>query len=370
VTKDYYDVLEIKRDASPEDIKNTYRRLARKYHPDVAKGDKEEAERNFKSITEAYEVLNDNSKRQMYDRGFDPNERRPQRTSNSWTSNPWYVSDNIEDFFGHRRRVHRPQSGPPIKVDVYLTMEEVASGVKKDIKYYHFNRCDTCHGDGLKEGAKRETCSSCQGRGITEERQTTGIGIVITTVTCYRCQGQGSTIQSGDICLDCHGTGKKSTEKKVKIKIPQGIRPDEILCMSGQGNYGEYGGPIGDVYVNTIHTPHPVFNRMGDDVVLEYPITIGQAVLGDNVEIPTVYGKKLKITIPPGTEDGDVIDQSGYGFKRNGMSNKMRIIFRIIVPTKYDESYKVLVEQIREKEKCFDIQNLKLKAIGQYTKGL
>lgn len=365
MTKNYYDVLEIKRDASQEDIKKTYRRLARQYHPDVAKGNKEEAERKFKSIAEAYEVLSDASKKQMYDRGVDPNSMR-----HRWTANPWHVSNDVEDFFGHRRRVHRPRPGPPIRIDVQVTMEEVASGSEKEIKYYYFKKCDTCHGDGLKKGSKREECFSCQGRGITEEHQSTGIGIIITTVTCYKCQGQGSTIKSDDSCPDCHGSGKKTTEKKVKIKIPQGIRPDEVLCMSGQGNYGEHGGPNGDVYVNIIHQHHPVFNRMGDDVVLEYPITIGQAILGDDVEIPTVYNKKLKITIPPSTEDGDVTDQGGYGFKRNGMSNRMRIIFRIIVPTKYDESYKALVEQIREKEKGFDTQNLKLKAIDQYAKGL
>lgn len=375
MSKNYYEVLGVKRNASENEIKEAYRKLARKYHPDVAKIDKKEAERKFKDVAEAYEVLSDTRKRQMYDMGGDPNMRQAPWRSHSRYSN---VSDffreefdgfgGMRDFFHHRKKVNIPRPGSPIKIDLHLTLEEIAKGVEKEIIYSRLKECNMCGGNGLKEGKQKQTCSNCHGRGVIEEQQSNGIVVMIRTITCYKCDGEGTVVDHSDYCPKCQGKGKELEKKKVNIKVPLGIKPDEILCLSGEGHSGEYGGPYGDVLIDIKQVNHSVFQRMYNDILLEYPITVGQSILGEEVEIPTIYGDKISLTIPPGTEDGDVVDKDNYGFHRNNQPNKMRIIFRIIVPVTYDDNYKKIVQQMRDKEKIMNIQDIRLQNIDKYMK--
>lgn len=307
--KDYYEVLGVSRDASEEEIKKAYRRLALKYHPDRNPGDRT-AEERFKEASEAYQVLSDPERRSRYDRfghaafdqgggfgGFD--------FSSSFED---IFSDLFGDFFGTRRsgQRRRGQRGDDLRYDLEVSFDEAAFGTEKKIKVPRTVTCDTCQGSRTAPGTRAEVCSACRGSGQVRFQQ----GFFSIAKTCGQCNGAGTIISSP--CSACRGHGYVRRTRTINVRIPPGVDTGSRLKLRGEGETGINGGPPGDLYVVINVRPHPFFSREGNDVVCETPISFTQAALGAEIEVPTLDGK-VKVTIKPGTQSGAVLRLKGKG---------------------------------------------------------
>ena len=330
--RDYYEVLGIGKNATDAEIKSAYRKLAKKYHPDLNPGNKE-AEEKFKEVNEANDVLSDPQKRQRYDQfgfaGVDPNYAAANGGGAGGFGGGFGgvdLGDIFGDIFGggfgggfggfgggsstHTANV--PRKGHDIQASVILTFEEAAHGCSKKITINRQDTCPDCGGTGATKGTSPETCPDCGGRGYVVTQQRTPFGVMQSQQPCSHCGGRGTIIRNP--CKTCRGTGKTAARKSLEINIPAGIDDDQNIALRGQGDAGSNGGPAGDVIVHVTVKADPMFERDGYDVTIHVPITFSQAVLGDDVEVPTVDGRIVQ-HIPEGTQSGTKFRLRGQGIQ-------------------------------------------------------
>ncbi len=352
--RDYYEVLGVSKDATQDEIKKAYRKLAKKYHPDANPNNKEEAEAKFKEVNEAYENLSDPQKRKMYDQfghngpqgGFG-GQGGPfgQGGYYSYSSSGF---DNFGDFgdlgdifssifgggFGGRSssaRRNGPSKGADLNVRMEITFEQAFSGVEKEIVITRDEECEVCHGTGAKPGTSPIKCPTCHGTGQVTQVQNTILGQMQTTRTCSACHGTGEIIK--EPCENCRGKGTVRRQPKIKVKIPAGIDDNQTVVLRGEGEPGKKGGAKGDLYITVKVKRHSVFTRKGNNVLCEIPITITQATLGAELEIPMVDGSKEKYKIPEGTQTGTKFNIRNKGFKSISSNSTGDFIFTVTVQT-------------------------------------
>ena len=330
--REYYEVLGIGKNATDAEIKSAYRKLAKKYHPDLNPGDKE-AEEKFKEVNEANDVLSDPQKRQRYDQfgfaGVDPNYAAANGGGAGGFGGGFGgvdLGDIFGDIFGggfgggfsgfgggsSTRTANAPRKGHDIQASVILTFEEAAHGCSKKITINRQDTCPDCGGTGAAKGTSPETCPDCGGRGYVVTQQRTPFGVMQSQQPCSHCGGRGTIIRNP--CKTCRGTGKTAARKSLEINIPAGIDDDQNIALRGQGDAGSNGGPAGDVIVHVTVKADPMFERDGYDVTIHVPITFSQAVLGDDVEVPTVDGRIVQ-HIPEGTQSGTKFRLRGQGIQ-------------------------------------------------------
>ena len=328
--RDFYEVMGVPKNASDDDLKKAFRKLAKKYHPDLNPGDKE-AEKRFKEVNEAYEVLSDKSKRARYDQfghaGVDPSYSggasggRGYGGFGGFGRSPFGqemefdLGDIFNSFFGGfgggRSSSHNaPRRGSDTEVVLNISFEEAAKGCRKKIQYQNISACKDCGGSGAQRGSSPKTCPACSGMGQVMVSQRTPFGVMQTSRTCDRCSGSGKIIDNP--CRTCSGKGRVRMSKEVEVDVPAGINNEQVLNVRGHGDAGINGGGSGDLHVYVSVRPHPVFERKGDDVWCEIPLTFTQAALGDDVVVPTLDGK-VEYHVHEGTQPGDVFKLKGKG---------------------------------------------------------
>ncbi len=348
--RDYYDTLNIGRDANEDEIKKAYRKLAMKYHPDRNPGDKE-AEEQFKEAAEAYEVLRDSEKRQIYDQFGHEGLKGTGFSGFSGFSDIFSsFSDIFEDFFGFssgRGGRVRARKGSDLRYDLEMTLEEAFSGKEQEINFHKWESCETCNGSGITPGSSTEVCGTCHGTGSMVRSQ----GFFQIKTTCPACNGQGRVIT--DPCNECRGSGRVKTRKNINLKIPPGVDNGSQLRLRGEGEAGENGGPAGDLFVVIHVKEHSLFSREGDHLFCEVPISFIQAALGDRIHIPVLGQEEShEIKIPAGTQPGDIITVPELGMPRIGRRNRGNLIIKyaVKIPTKLTKRQKDLLEQFAKTE--------------------
>lgn len=357
-SKSYYDVLGVSKDADEKEIKSAFRKLAKQYHPDINK--EPGAEAKFKEIGEAYAVLGDAEKRRQYDQFG--HEAFTQGASQGgfgggfggfggFNAEDIDLSSIFGDLFGggfggfgggSRRNSNRPRKGQDSLVKVNLTFEEAVFGCKKTISIDLDTECDSCDGKG---GSGEVICSTCGGRGSVTRQQQTFLGVMQTTTTCPDCNGKGRTFKT--ICKDCHGDGHVIKNKDIEITVPEGVDTGHQLRISGKGAAGYNGGPNGDIYIEFRVKEHPLFERKGNDIYVDVPITITDAVLGCKKEVPTLNGTVV-LDIDSGSQSGDQLRLRGKGVKDPTSSRKgdMYVVLDVVIPDKLDRKQKELFKEL------------------------
>ncbi len=345
--RDYYEVLGVAKTASKDEIKKAYRKLSKKYHPDINKD--AGADEQFKEVKEAYEVLSDDQKRAHYDQfgHTDPNQGFG---GGAGDFGGFGFEDIFSSFFGgggRRRDPNAPRQGADLQYTMTLSFEEAAFGKETEIEIPREETCETCSGSGAKPGTKPVTCKHCGGTGQLNVEQNTPFGKIVNRRACQHCNGTGKEIKHK--CGTCSGTGKVKKRRKIKVKIPAGIDDGQQLRVSGQGEPGVNGGPAGDLYVVFHVRTHEFFERDGEDVYCEMPITFAQAALGDEVEVPTLHGK-VKLKVPAGTQTGTKFRLKGKGIAnvRGYGTGDQHVIVRLITPTKLTDKQKQLLQEFAE----------------------
>lgn len=333
--KDYYEVLGVEKNADEATIKKAYRSLAKKYHPDMNPGDKE-AEMKFKEVNEAYDVLSDSDKRAKYDQyghaAFDP--AAGGGAGGAGFGGFGDFGDIFSSFFGggfggsSSARRNGPMRGDDIGARVSITFEEAAFGVKKEISYNRVGRCLDCGGSGAAKGSTAETCPKCHGSGQMRVVQRLGGMQFQSTTTCDNCRGKGKIIRNP--CPNCRGTGFIRVTKKLEVSIPAGIDDGERIALRGQGNDGQNGGPAGDLILQVSVKPHAIFERDGYNIFCEVPLPVTDAILGAEIEIPTLEGN-VKYKIPEGTQPGTRFTLRGKGIPYVNSSRRGDLIFQVNV---------------------------------------
>ena len=352
--RDYYEVMGVPKNASEDEIKKAYRKLAKQYHPDLNPGDKN-AEAKFKEVNEAYEVLSDKEKRARYDQfghsGVDPN------FGGGPAGDPFGgvdLGDLFGSFFGggfgggfgsqRRATPNAPRRGSNTDAVLTISFEEAAKGCKKEVSYRRVENCKSCGGTGAEKGTQASVCPNCGGTGQVRVSQRTPFGVVQTSRGCDRCGGTGKVIEHP--CKDCGGTGQVRKEHKIEITVPAGIDDEQVLQIGGQGNAGLNGGPAGDLHVYVNVRPHPIFERRGNDVWCEMPITFTQAALGAEVTVPTLDGR-VSYHVHEGTQPGDVFKLRGRGIQNiNGRGRGDQYVqVTIEVPKNLSQKQKDLLQE-------------------------
>lgn len=363
--RDYYEVLGVERSATTEDIKKAYRKLALQYHPDRNPGDAG-AEEKFKEATAAYEVLRDSEKRQLYDQyGHAGVGGAAGAGAGPWGQADFDLSDALrafmrdfggfpfEDLFGRGGRsagATRHHRGNDLQVKVGLSLEEVAKGTTKQIKINKHVACSTCSGTGSEPNSQTEVCDVCGGSGQIRQVQRSIFGQFVNVSECHRCHGEGRIVKNP--CHRCHGAGTVRGSETVSVKIPAGVATGNYITVSGGGDAGERGGPGGNLYVIIEEKPHGLFERHGNDILMDMPLSFGGLALGRRVEVPTLDGKVL-LKIPPGTPSHKIFRLKGKGIPRLNSYGKGDQLVRVIawVP---DQLTKREAELMKELEKSLD----------------
>jgi len=370
--RDYYEVLGIEKSAGPDQIKKAYRQKAKKFHPDVYQGDKKEAEEKFKEVSEAYEVLVDENKKAAYDRyGHAGVDQEFGPGGFNWQNFHHYedISDIFgeilrgfggggggfggsifdEIFGGRSARSRGPSQGRSIRYDISITYEEAAKGVEKEISLSRNQKCESCSGTGSAEGSSTRQCSTCGGRGQVQQVQSTGFARMVRVMDCPDCRGRGTIIENP--CPSCRGSGLQKKKNSLKVSIPAGIRDGSNLRLRGEGEAGERNTPPGDLNVIIHLRPHNKFVRHGNDVVHETEIDFIQAILGDEIKVPTLTGK-AELIIPPGTQPNSVFRLRGQGFPDlySGRKGDELVSVRVMIPKKLNQDQRELLQQYAEME--------------------
>ena len=341
--RDYYDVLGVGRDASDDEIKKAYRKLSKKYHPDINK--EPGAEEKYKEIQEAYDTLGDEQKRAAYDQygpagangGFGDGSGFSGFDSSGFGG----FEDIFSSFFGGgaSRNPNAPRQGDDLQYRVNLQFEEAVFGTEKEVHYNREASCHTCNGSGAKPGTSPVTCSKCHGSGVINMDTQTPLGMMRRQVTCDVCHGTGQEIK--EPCQTCHGTGHEKQSHKVSVKIPAGVETGQQIRLAGQGEAGFNGGPYGDLFVIINVNPSDKFTRDGSTIYYTLNISFVQAALGDTVEVPTVHGN-VEMTIPAGTQTGKTFRLKGKGAPRlrGGSQGDQHVTVKIVTPTKLNDAQK------------------------------
>lgn len=377
MSKDYYNTLGVSKDASDDEIKKAYRKLAHQHHPDKPGGN----EAKFKEVNEAYQVLSDKEKRGQYDQygqtfeqaqsqgggfsgfegfrdfssfaeGFDFNFGSGSRNGRGGTSG---FEDIFGDIFsqagfggGGRGRAKRYR-GEDIQVDVEISFQEMADGVEREMELYKRVKCERCHGEGVELGSKKVECSTCQGEGQIKTNRRTILGTFQQTSVCPDCQGEGKIPEKK--CKKCGGDGRVREYEKIKVKIPAGIKSGQTIRLENMGEAGEKGGEAGDLYVNVHVVPDSRFERDGDDIRSEAKISFSQAALGDKIEIETIGGE-VKLKIPAGTQSGEVFRLKGHGVKHLGHygHGDHYVKIQVVTPRNLTRDQRDLLEKLSKHE--------------------
>lgn len=351
--RDFYEVLGVDKSASDDEIKKAYRKAAKKYHPDLHPGDKE-AEKNFKEVAEAYEVLSDSEKKARYDQfghaGVDPNFGAGGGGYGAGGFDFGDLGDIFGQFFGggfgggRSANPNAPRKGNDISSSVYISFEEAAKGCTKKIKIAKIETCKDCGGSGAQKGSSPTTCAACSGTGRINITQRTPFGAMQTQRTCDKCGGRGKIVTNP--CNTCDGKGRIRKNVEQSIDIPAGIDDGQIINLRGGGDSGINGGPAGDLRVQVGVRPHPIFERDGFDVYCEIPVTFAQAALGDEITVPTLDGK-VKFTIHEGTQPGDEFKLRGKGIQRLNYSGKGDQYVKIVleVPKNLSSKQKEIIKE-------------------------
>jgi molecular chaperone DnaJ len=342
--RDYYEILGVNRNATQDELKKAYRRLARQYHPDVNK--EPGAEEYFKEANEAYEVLSDPEKRRAYDRFGHAGVDGTARASDFGFGG---FGDIFEEFFGFgtgaRARRRGPRPGNDLQYDLQIDFEEAVFGCEKEIEIYRMDTCPECQGTGAEPGTTPVRCSQCNGTGEVRRVQQSILGSFVNVTTCPTCGGTGEVIPTP--CKECHGQGQVRTSRGLTVKIPPGVEDGTRIRLVGEGEPGFSGGPPGNLYVLLHVGTHPIFRRRGDDILLELNINVAQAALGDKVTIPTLDGDET-ISIPGGTQTGRIFRVRGRGvphLRRSGRGDLL-IVTQVVVPTELDEQQQELFREL------------------------
>jgi molecular chaperone DnaJ len=342
--RDYYEVLEVSRDADDDTLKKAYRKLAMQYHPDRNVGD-HEAEIKFKEAAEAYEVLRDPHKRQLYDRyGHTGLESNGLPNFGSADAVMDMFSDIFGDLFGGGRRRRGPRAGRDLQMALEIDLLEAARGVKKEIQIPRAETCSDCSGSGAKPGTRPSQCRRCGGHGVVLQGQ----GFFRIQQTCGACGGQGAVVT--DPCRTCRGRGAVEVERKLTVDIPPGVDNDVSIRLSGEGEAGERGAPPGDLYCVLRVRKHPLFVRHGQELHCEVPVTISQAALGRPIEVPTLDGQFVTHTLKRGTQSGDEVRIHGKGMPhlRGGRLGDLVVHVRVLTPRRLSKRQEELFHELEE----------------------
>ena len=350
--KDYYEILGVSKNATDDELKKAFRKKAKQWHPDANPNNKKEAEAKFKEVNEAYEVLSNPQKRQMYDQFGTADPQQAGFGGGPFGGGNGYYSYSTSDFgdfgdlgdifssffgggFGGQRSSSRrnngPRKGEDLNIGIDISFEESFLGVEKEIVVTRQETCSHCNGTGAKKGTNPVKCPTCNGTGNVTSYQNTILGRVQTRRTCSDCRGTGEIIK--EPCENCKGKGTVRKTPKVKIKIPAGINDNQTVVLRGEGNPGVKGGPAGDLYITVRVRKSSIFKRDGNSVYCDIPVTITQATLGAELEIPMVDGSKEKYKIPEATQTGTQFTIRGKGFKSINSSMQGNFIFRVVVQT-------------------------------------
>ena len=363
--RDYYDVLGVERGAPDDAIKKAYRKLALKYHPDRNPGDAQ-AEANFKESAEAYEVLSDAQKRRTYDQFGHQGLGGPYASGGFKWSDFSHAGDfndifsNLDDIFGggifgdifgggRRRTRGGPQRGEDLRITLPLTLEEIATGTQKKIKLMRLDKCDDCGGSGARPGSQATTCDMCGGTGQVRQATRSLFGQFVNVTACPKCQGEGSMIQ--EPCPRCSGEGRTNRQVSLSVNIPAGVAEGNYIPLRGQGTVGRRGGPAGDCQVFIEELEHDQFERHGNDVVYDLPVSFSQAAMGAEIEVPTLLGK-AKMKVPAGTQSAQVFRLRGKGIQDvNGYGRGDQLV-RVVVwtPTKLNKEEQEIFRELSEHE--------------------
>jgi molecular chaperone DnaJ len=355
--KDYYQTLGVSRNASQDDIRKAYRKLARKYHPDINPGNKE-AENKFKELAVAYDVLSDSEKRKLYDEfgeaglaaGFDAEKARSYR---QWQQSAGagggyeYNVDDLGDIFGDlggifgrgRRAAAGPERGEDIEAAMDIDFLDAVRGFQTSLSLQRHVECETCHGSGTKPGSTPKTCPECGGSGGKQVVQ----GPLQFRATCPRCHGTGK--QPGDPCAVCGGSGRIVRSEMMRVNIPPGAEAGKRIRLRGKGEAGVRGGPAGDLYIMPRIQPHPILTRSGRDLSMELPITVGEAVRGASIEVPTPVGV-VKVRIPAGAQSGQRLRVRGKGVPAHGREPEGDLYLQLMVRVPKDEIAQDVIDKI------------------------
>lgn len=363
MAKDYYDILGVDRDASQEEIKKAYRKKAKRYHPDMNSDmEKEKAEKKFKEIAEAYEVLSDEGKRAQYDRfghagpsqGFDVGSQDFERAREAFRDfgfGEGGLDDIFDLFFGEGRGRGRSKSqaanqrGEDLQKKLRLSLEDAAHGTKVKFTVPRFVTCERCEGEGVKSGHSRRVCPHCNGRGEIKRRQRTMLGNFVNIQTCPKCGGTGEIIE--EPCPKCRGEGRVKDKTEITVKVPAGVKNGSRLRLKGKGNFGRRAAPPGDLFIVTEIKPHDRFKRKGDNIMTTVPVNFTQLALGDTIEVPTLDGPE-QMKIESGTESGTTIRLNDKGIPHlhdNGRGDAL-INLRAITPKNLTSKQKELLQQL------------------------
>ncbi len=356
--RDYYEILGVNRDADAEEIRKAYRKLAVKYHPDKNPGDKQ-AEEKFKELGEAYEALSEPQKRAAYDQyghaAFDPRQRASRGfggTGAGGFHDPFDIFREVfgggggsifESIFGGGHDPSAPQRGDDLRYDLEITLEEAALGCEKEITVKKLDRCETCEGSGAEHGSKMRACPTCGGRGQVLMSR----GIFSIAQTCPNCRGAGRILEKP--CKSCQGEGRRERSSKIKLRIPAGVDGGSRLRSSGNGEAGLRGGPAGDLYVMLHLKPHEIFQRDGDDLLCEVPVSFVQAALGAEIEVPTLEGRAV-IKVPPGTQSHSTFRVKGKGVRnlQDQSHGDLHVRVQVEVPTRLTAEQKAKLQEFAE----------------------